>query len=135
VRITDYKSGRPPENAADIVLAGGSELQRVLYAMAVRQLLPEVGTIVSRLAYLAGESPPMRLQGEILDAAMTDAAVAIAAAARVARSGPALPGPDAWTKLYDMRLCLPADREAYLRRKEDAFAAALGALAPLWRRV
>jgi len=135
VRITDYKSGQPPENAADIVLAGGSELQRVLYAMAARQLLPEVRTIVSRLAYLAGESPPMRLQGEILDAAMTDAAAAIGAAARVARSGPALPGPDAWVKFYDMRLCLPADREAYLRRKEDAFTATLGALVPLWRRV
>jgi hypothetical protein len=134
VRITDYKSGRPPEDATDIVLAGGSELQRVLYAMAARQLLPEVRNIVSRLAYLAGESRPMRLQGEVLDTAISHAAAAIAAAARIARSGPALPGPDAWAKAYDMRLCLPADRDAYSRRKQDAFAAALGALAPLWRR-
>lgn len=134
VRITDYKSGGPPEHADDIVLAGGSELQRVLYAMAARQLLPEVRNIVSRLVYLAGGSAPMRLQGEVLDAAMTDAAAAIASAAHIARSGPALPGPDAWVKFYDMRLCLPADRDAYSRRKEDAFAAALGVLAPLWRR-
>jgi hypothetical protein len=134
VRITDYKSGRAPEGAADIVLAGGGELQRVLYAMAARQLLPEVRNIVSRLAYLAGQSAPMRLQGEALDEVMTDAAAFIAVASRIARTGAAVPGPDAREHFHDMRLALPADRDAYLRRKEQAFIAALGELAPLWRR-
>ena len=49
IRITDYKSGKAPKNAGGIVLAGGGELQRVLYAMAARVLLPEVRMIVSRL--------------------------------------------------------------------------------------
>lgn len=134
VRITDYKTGRAPEDAADIVLGGGGELQRVLYAMAARQLLPEVRMIVSRLAYLAGESVPMRLQGETLDEAMAEAASFIGIAARIARGGAAPPGPDAFDRFHDMRLALPADREAYLRRKEEARDAALGELAPLWRR-
>ncbi|MBX9591682.1 MAG: PD-(D/E)XK nuclease family protein [Hyphomonadaceae bacterium] len=134
VRITDYKSGRAPEDAAEIVLAGGAELQRVLYAMAARQLLPEVRTIVARLAYLAGESGPMRLQGETLDEAMADAAEFIGIAARIVRGGAAPPGPDALDPFYEMRLALPADREAYLRRKEEARDAALGELVPLWRR-
>ena len=133
-RITDYKSGRAPEDAADIVLAGGGELQRVIYAMAARQLLPEVRNIVSRLAYLAGESAPMRLQGERLDEAMTDAVAFIGVASRIVRCGSAVPGPDARDRFYDMRLALPTDRDAYLRRKEDAIAAALSELVPLWRR-
>jgi hypothetical protein len=133
-RITDYKSGRAPEDAADIVLAGGGELQRVLYAIAARQLLPEVRMIVSRLAHLAGESAPMRLQGEALDEAMTDAAAFIAIALRIVRNGTAVPGPDAWDRFHDMRLALPAERDAYLRRKQEAFTAALAELAPLWRR-
>ncbi len=134
VRITDYKSGRAPERAADIVLAGGSELQRVLYAMAARQLLPEVRMIVSRLAYLAGESVPMRLQGETLEEAMADAAAFIRTASRIVRSGAAVPGPDARERFHDMRLALPADRDAYLRRKQEAIAAILGELASLWGR-
>lgn len=90
--------------------------------------------IVSRLAYLAGESVPMRLQGETLDEAMAEAASFIGIAARIARGGAAPPGPDAFDRFHDMRLALPADREAYLRRKEEARDAALGELAPLWRR-
>jgi hypothetical protein len=102
VRITDYKSSRAPEDAGAIVLAGGGELRRVLYAMAARQLLTEVRMIVSRLAYLAGESQPMRLQGEALGEAMNDAAAFIAIASRIVRSGPAVPGPETRERYYDM---------------------------------
>jgi RecB family exonuclease len=133
VRITDYKSGRAPQDA-DIILAGGAELQRVLYAMAVRQLLPEVRNFVSRLAYLASERAPMRLQGQTLDEAMSDVAAFIGIASRIVRCGAAIPGPDARERFHDMRLALPADRDTYLRRKQDAISAALGELAPLWRR-
>lgn len=133
VRITDYKSGRAPNNAGAIVLAGGGELQRVLYAMVVRVLVPEVRMIVSRLAYLAGDNVPMRLQGEPLDAAMAEAARFIGIASGIARSGWAVPGPDAGERYHDLRLALPADRDAYLRRKRQAFLEALNALAPLWR--
>jgi PD-(D/E)XK nuclease superfamily len=134
VRITDYKSGKAPDDGANVVIAGGSELQRVLYAMATRQLLPEVRVIVSRLAYLAGASTPMRLQGEALDEALTEVAAFIGIAAQIVRSGSAVPGPDARERFHDMRLALPAHRDAYLRRKLDGINAALAQLAPLWRR-
>src|SRR6185437_8395629 len=55
VRVTDYKTGERPENAADRVIAGGAELQRVLYALACRQLLPDVPAIRTRLIYLKDE--------------------------------------------------------------------------------
>lgn len=132
VRITDYKSGKAPKNAGGIVLAGGGELQRVLYAIAARELLPEVRMIVSRLAYLAGDNTPTRLQGEPLDAAMTEAAQFIGLASGIVRIGVAVPGPDAGERYHDLRLALPADRDAYLRRKHRAFLDALAALAPLW---
>jgi hypothetical protein len=134
IRITDYKSGRAPKNAGGIVLAGGGELQRVLYAMAARVLLPEVRMIVSRLAYLAEDNAPMRLQGGPLDAAMAEAAQFIAIAWGIVRTGAAVPGPDAGERYHDLRLALPADRDAYLRRKHRAFLDALDALAPLWGR-
>ena len=133
VRITDYKSGAAPRDTGAMILAGGSELQRVLYAMAARQLLADVRIMVSRLAYLAGESVPMALQAEILEQAMNDAAAFIVVASCIVRSGPAVPGPDARERYYDMRLALPTDRDAYLRRKQDAITVALAELAPLWR--
>lgn len=134
IRITDYKSGKAPKNAGNIVLAGGGELQRVLYAMTVRVLLPEVRMIVSRLAYLAGDNAPMRLQGEPLEAAMAEVAQFIGIASGIVRTGAAVPGPDADDPYHDLRLALPADRDVYLRRKNHAFREALDALAPLWGR-
>jgi PD-(D/E)XK nuclease superfamily len=53
-RITDYKSIKPPPKAQRITLGQGRELQRVLYAIAVRSLLPEVRTVVARLIYRTG---------------------------------------------------------------------------------
>jgi len=41
VRVTDYKTGREPKQADSIVLRGGAELQRAIYASAVRHLVPE----------------------------------------------------------------------------------------------
>lgn len=134
VRITDYKSGKAPKNASGIVLAGGGEVQRVLYAMATRVLLPEVRMIVSRLAYLAGDNAPMCLQGDRLDMAMVEAARFIGIALDIVRTGAAVPGPDAGERYHDLRLALPADRDAYLRRKHQGFLNALDALAPLWGR-
>lgn len=134
VRITDYKSGNAPKNAGGIVLAGGGELQRVLYAMAARVLLPEVRMIVSQLAYLAEDNATMRLQGEPLDAAMAEAAQFIEIASGIVRTGAAVPGPDAGERYHDLRLALPADREAYLRRKQRSFLDALDGLSSLWGR-
>jgi ATP-dependent helicase/DNAse subunit B len=57
-RITDYKTSRPEPSPDDLVLNGGKELQRVLYATAIRQPVPHVGRVVARLLYLG--SPATR---------------------------------------------------------------------------
>ena len=64
VQITDYKSTKPPPKTHRIALGQGRELQRVLYAMAVRTLLPEVRIIVARLIYLADEPAMFELRGD-----------------------------------------------------------------------
>jgi hypothetical protein len=50
-RVTDYKTGRFPGNVESLTINGGSELQRCMYLLAVRSLLPKVKTIDSRLLY------------------------------------------------------------------------------------
>lgn len=132
VRITDYKSGIPPRNADRIALGRGSEVQRVLYAMAARSLLPDVEAVQSRLLYLGDESPPYPLRGGELDRAATTLAQFVRAADGLLRSGSAAPGPDATDRYNDMRLAHPADLDAYFRRKAASFDAACRGLSPLW---
>lgn len=131
-QITDYKSVKPPPKSQRIALGQGRELQRVLYAMAVRKLLPEVRTIVARLIYLADDPATFELRGEELDRAITDATTYLKAAAEILRSGRLAPRWEKDTDYDDMRLALPADRESYLRRKNVAFRAANQTLSKLW---
>lgn len=132
VRISDYKTGKTPTNADRIVLAGGKELQRVLYAMAVRRMLPNATTISSRLVYLDLNSPPYSLEGDTLDAACVTLARFVDAACRLVCRGPVCPGPDAEDRYNDLRLALPAESDAYFRRKRASFASASTDLSPLW---
>jgi hypothetical protein len=131
-RITDYKSIKPPPKHQRITLGQGRELQRVLYAIAVRVLLPEVGTVVARLIYLADDPATFELKGDELDDAIVQAIGYLSAATTILRSGRIAPR---WEKdaLYDdMRLALPADRESYLRRKSAEFREANRHLNRLW---
>lgn len=132
VRITDYKSGIPPRNPDRVTLGRGSEVQRVLYAMAVQSLLPDAATVHSRLLYLGDESPPYPLRGEDLNRAATTLAQFVRAADALLRGGSAAPGPDAVDRYNDMRLAHPADLDAYFRRKAAAFDAATRGLSALW---
>lgn len=132
-RVTDYKTGAVPKNMAAVALGGGAELQRVTYAAAVRQRLPEVRQVVSRLAYLRGGPEAHALSGDALDAAIAGAERFIAAAVAVVSSGAAIPGPDAQERFNDLRLALPAELEAYGFRKARALSAAAGELPAFWR--
>jgi hypothetical protein len=132
VRITDYKSVKPPPKNQRIALGQGRELQRVLYAMAVRKLLPEVKTIVARLIYLADHPATFELRGDELDRSITDAKTYLAAAVNILRSGRLAPRWETDAHYDDMRLALPADRESYLRRKAGEFRAAHQTLSKLW---
>lgn len=131
-QVTDYKSVKPPPKRQRIALGQGRELQRVLYAMAVRALLPEVRTVVSRLIFLADDPATFELGGEELDRAIADATRYLVAAVDILRSGRIAPRREEDADYDDMRLALPADRESYLRRKADPFKAANRALTKLW---
>jgi len=132
VRISDYKTGKTPANADRIVLGGGKELQRVLYAMAVRQMLPNATTVSSRLVYLDLNSPPYSLEGDALDAACVTLARFLDTGCRLVRRGRVCPGPDAEDRYNDLRLALPAESDAYFRRKRVSFASVSRDLSPLW---
>lgn len=132
IRISDYKTGLTPRNADRIVIDQGRELQRILYAMAVRHLLPDTTTVISRLVFLDGTSTPYQLKGEALDAAATDVAQFLGIACTLVRGGGICPGPDAQGRYNDLRLALPADFDAYFQRKGAAFRALCRELAPLW---
>jgi PD-(D/E)XK nuclease superfamily len=129
VRVTDYKTGACPPKAELIIIRGGAELQRSLYALACRQLLPDCAHIVARLLYLAGEPREVRLQD--LDAALQQISEFAALACAFLTRGVALPGQDADAAQNDLRLAMPAS-PSYLRRKRSAFAKAAGRLAGFW---
>jgi hypothetical protein len=131
-RISDYKTGAAPNTADRIVIGKGAEVQRVLYAMATRRLLPDVRTVISRLVYLDGVSQPFSLRGDALDAAMKDISRYLNVACAQLRAGRACMGPDARDKFNDLRLALPADIESYFIAKQVAFAASNRDLSALW---
>lgn len=127
-RITDYKTGRPPSDVHAIVMDGGRELQRVLYATAMKQLIPDVGRIVARLLYLGSTADAHALQGDELDQAMADLGRHASAAIEELLKGRALPGPDAYDKFSRYRLALPADLELYGLTKGKTLAEASASL-------
>lgn len=131
-QITDYKSVKPPPKNQRLALGQGRELQRVLYAMAVRRLLPDVRTIVARLIYLADDPAIFELRGDDLDRTVTEATTYLVAAAKILRGGRLAPRWEKDAHYDDMRLALPADRESYLRRKTGEFRAANQTLSKLW---
>jgi hypothetical protein len=131
-QITDYKSTRPPPKTQRIALGQGRELQRVLYAMVVRTLLPEVRIIVARLIYLADEPATFELRGDDLDRAIADVTTYLVSAVEILQSGRTAPRWEKDELFDDMRLALPADRESYLRRKDSDFRAANQKLSKLW---
>ena len=131
-RITDYKSAKPPPKHQRIALGQGRELQRVLYAIAVRALLPEIRTVVARLIYLADDPTTFEFKGDELEGLVSEAAGYLSAAMAILRSGSIAPRWEQDADYDDMRLALPADRESYLRRKASEFRAANQPLNRLW---
>lgn len=132
VRISDYKTGATPRRPDKVVLDRGKELQRVLYAIAVKQLVPDTSQIVSRLIYLDGASPPLALSRDALEAAADDVARFLDKACELLERGHACPGPAAREPYNDMRLALPAELDAYLARKAKAFGILARDLDQLW---
>ena len=127
--MTDYKTGACPPNPEKIVIEGGAELQRALYALACRQLLPDCSYIAARLLYLSDEPQDFRLTN--FDGALAQIGEFVACACDSLARGVAVPGPDADKPENDLRLAMPAS-PAYYRRKRVAFVQSAGRLAKFW---
>jgi PD-(D/E)XK nuclease superfamily len=131
VRVSDYKTGAEPQKAEAIVLRGGAELQRVLYALAARQLLPDNPRVIGRLVFLGADQPkPQRLLD--VDQAVADIGTHVSAAGGLLHRGVALPGPDAREDWNDFRLALPAARATYFQTKQAALGRAFDDFARIW---
>ena len=131
-RVTDYKSGRPPRNSSEPVLKGGAELQRCLYAFAVRSLLPRsaasaVVFSISKQPMTASIPLPIRMPCCPGLPNLPRLRPGLAAA------GNLLPGPAAADTYNDFAFALPGGaKETYFELKFPLIAARLADLAPLW---
>jgi hypothetical protein len=131
VWVTDYKTGARPARVDRLIVGGGSELQRVVYALAPMQLLPRAGKVMARLFYLIEEAPLARELSDI-DRAVADVSGYVAQACALLEAGKALPGlqPD---KHDEYRFAMPAAFETYLKKVKDrALRRALGQFTRIW---
>ena len=94
VRVTDYKTGACPPKAEHIVIRGGAELQRSLYALACRQLLPDCAQRRGA-ASVSRRTSRAKSGSQDLDAALRQISEFVALACEFLTRGAALPGQDA----------------------------------------
>ena len=126
--VRDYKTGRVP--GKDIVLDGGRELQRCLYASAVKALLGDKVVIEASLLY-PREELDLRLDDP--DAALGTLTGHLQAARANLASGGAVIGADTGGGYDDLAFALPANAGAiYCPRKETAATTRLGDAARVW---
>ena len=126
--VRDYKTGRVPKD--DIVLDGGRELQRCLYAFAVKAML-EDGIAIAASLFYPRDGRDLRLDDP--DATL-DALIGYLQAAHAGlASGGAVMGKDTGGAFDDLAFALPANAGAIYRpRKETAATARLGDAAQVW---
>ena len=126
--VRDYKTSRVP--GKNIVLDGGRELQRCLYAFAVKALLGDKVDIEASLLYPREEQD---LQLDDPDAALGTLTGHLQAARASLGSGGAVMGADTGGAYDDLAFALPANAGAIYRpRKEAAATARLGDAAKIW---
>lgn len=126
--VRDYKTGRLPRNA--IRLNGGRELQRCLYAFAVKALL---GDDVAISASLLFPREQIELQLDDPEAVLSEITGYLRAARTSLLGGAALPGPDTGGDYDDLAFALPANASAtYCERKLPAAIERLGDMAQVW---
>jgi len=128
-RVTDYKSGKFPRGVPQ--LKGGAELQRCLYAYAVRSLIVGSPEVDARLLYPRKKGALLNLASP--DATLTKLTAFLAAAYSAFAAGKALPGPGAAEDFNDFAFALPGGaKESYVDLIRPLVAAELSDLAPLW---
>lgn len=126
--VRDYKTGRAPKDA--ISLDGGRELQRCLYAFAVKALL---GSEVSISASLLFPREQVDLQLADPEATLVEITGYLQAARANLTAGRALLGPDTGGAYDDLAFALPANAGAtYCKRKLPAATEMFGDAAQVW---
>ncbi len=131
VQVTDYKTGKVPKKHGTMVLDGGRELQRVLYALAARTLLPEVRSTRARLAFLQSDPADLAVLHNVEDA-IASTSSHLRAAAKSLLEGVSLPGPDTEDEWSARLLALPAAGSGYSNLKRAAFSKAFHHLRQAW---
>jgi RecB family exonuclease len=129
VRVTDYKTGQRPKDPDQMNINGGAELQRVLYSLGCRQLLPNTQPLVARLIYLR---PPVKASPLKNPDGFIDLVAAwVKLARRVLEAGFVYPGIATMPDRFG-RIALPA-AVGYIERKSNAIREAAGReLAAYW---
>lgn len=126
--VCDYKTGRPPRG--NIRLNGGRELQRCLYAFAVKALLGDGVAISASLLY---PREAVDLQLDDPEAVLAEIVGYLRAARTSLAGGAALPGVDTGGDYDDLAFALPANASAtYCKRKLPAVTERLGEAALVW---
>lgn len=126
--VRDYKTGRPPRG--DIRLNGGRELQRCLYAFAVKALLGDDVAISASLLY---PREPVDLQLDDPETVLAEISGYLRAARTSLSGGAALPGPDAGGDYDELAFALPANASAtYCKRKLPAATERMGEVTQVW---
>ncbi|WP_404926226.1 PD-(D/E)XK nuclease family protein [Mesorhizobium sp. ORM16] len=121
-RVTDYKTGQRPKIPDQMYIDGGAELQRVLYSLACRQLLPDTKQLVARLIYLRPPVIASPLKNPDHFIALVSAWVGLARSAL--ESGVVYPGVASMPERFG-KIALPAIA-SYLERKGNAIREAAG---------
>ena len=131
-RVIDYKTGRLRAKMAEVVIKGGSELQRCLYAFAVKTLLGQDVDVDAALLYPAAMDSVQKLFPlQDIEATLGQLASAIDLARRNIEAGLALPGIDAADDYNDLAFALPGSA-SYLPRKMALAKERLGEAANVW---
>lgn len=126
--VRDYKTGRKPKDS--IILDGGKELQRCLYAFAVKAMLGDNVAISASLLYPRDE---IDLRLDDPDATLVEVAAYLSAARANLLSGGCVLGADTGGNYDDLAFALPANAGAtYCKRKIAAATERLGAAAQVW---
>jgi len=112
------------------VLDGGKELQRCLYAFAVKALLGDDIEIAASLLYLRDR---VDLQLDYPAATLEEISGYLQTARASLRAGRALMGPDTGGAYDELAFALPANVvNGYRRRKETAVNEQLGEAVQVW---
>ena len=126
--VCDYKTGRAPKG--DIILDGGRELQRCLYAFAVKALLGDDVAISASLLY-PRDGLDLRLADP--EATLGEISGSLRTARANLASGGGVMGRDTGGDYDDLAFALPANAKAgYCARKMDAAIQRLGEAAGIW---